>query len=130
MEIKVMGKAYPAAYTVSAQKRLAETFGGIGKEQMEKAFFAEPPPTNENIAIWGNELIRAGIAREKMICQMEGRDYEGPEKEPGAEALIQVLRPKEINGLFHDVLAVINDGNRTEVEVDEEKKTKKAEESA
>ena len=78
MEIKVMGKAYPAAYTVSAQKRLAETFGGIGKEQMEKAFFAEPPSTNENIAIWGNELIRAGIAREKMICQMEGRDYEGP----------------------------------------------------
>lgn len=130
MEIEVMGKKYPAEYTVSAQKRLAGIFGGIGKEQMERAFFAETPISHENMAIWADELIEAGIARAKILCEMGGKEYEGPEKALGAETLTKILRPKDMNRLLRDIITTINDGSRTEVEVEEGKKTEKAEGSA
>lgn len=129
MQIEILGVQYPAEYTVGAQKRIASLFGGTGAKMMESAFSGDPHEINERTITLSCALIEAGIAREKAMCKMEERKYEGPESAPDMSILLQTLRPKEVKRMFDAALETIKEGNKTEMEVQEvQEKGKKNEE--
>lgn len=102
MKFELLGREYPAEYTVAGEQLLCEKFGSIEKvqEMLSTGELADRMKELPDIAAL---LIRAGILREKRKAEILGEEYTGPEPIP-AEDIALLAYPGQLLGLVRDAM--------------------------
>lgn len=120
MYIKALGKNFPLCYTVEAQGKIAKKAGRL--EELEKLFDEEDAArSTENTVFLLAVMMDGAVKREKVKCKALGEEYKGGEA-PTYEELLVLLDPTELSGgVISEIMEAMGNGNKTTVEVKEEK---------
>lgn len=120
MYIEALGKDFPLCYTVEAQSRLAEKAGGL--ENIREIFKEKDTVKTTENTIWMLAvMMQAAVNREKVKCRMLGDEYRGGEA-PTYEELRMLINPVELgSGVAKEINEAMQAGQKTTVEVKEEK---------
>ena len=123
MDIEILGKSYPMAYTIDAQNKINEKAGGIDK--IELLFDGnDPVESMQNILFMAAQMIKGAADRERLKNKLIGNEVESSVV-PTYEDLSAVIEVKEIKQISQAVMKTIQEGSRITVEVEDiEKKTK------
>ena len=102
MKFELLGREYPAEYTVAGEQLLCEKFGSIEKvqEMLSSGEIADRMKELPDIVAL---LIRAGIMREKKKAEILGAEYNGPEPIE-AEAIALLSYPGQLLALVRDAM--------------------------
>lgn len=122
MNVQILGKSYPLAYTIDAQCQIDEKVSGI--ENIEVLFDESDPVTLlKNVVFLVSILMKAAADRERLKNKLMGNDAETVVV-PTYEELLQVVEVKEIKTLMEAAMKTIQEGSQVTTEVEEsEKKT-------
>lgn len=121
MKTTIGGIEFPLSFTVEAQKKVEEKFGGMDKSHIEQIFdTTDFKKYEENIAFMAATMINADIKREKVRAKIM---FEEPTKraEVTPEDVLCLIRPGELTKTATDVIKAINEGNRINIEIVPEK---------
>lgn len=123
MRIEALGKDFPLAYTVEAQTAMAEKAGGI--EKLDTLFDADDAAKSIENTLWVlSVMMNAHANRERLKATMMGKKWDG-EEPPTYEQLRILLDVTEIKGdIMKEISAAMKVGNKTSVEVKNEKNGK------
>ncbi len=121
MKKTIGGIEFDFAFTVEAQKKIEEKFGGMDKNHIEKIF----DTTNrgeffDNMLFMTETLIDAANHRENIKKQILG-ELTQPQKQITKEQLEMMVTPGEVPGLERCIIETIKDGNKVEVEIEPQK---------
>lgn len=122
MKLKILGQDYPFCYTVSAQKEIADTFGGI--EKIKDAFSGTAEEVRDNALYMAAAMMRGGEQRERLRCKMYGETYDGPPALTAKELEDVVVTAADMSELMNAVLQAMKAGNEVSVELMPSKKEK------
>lgn len=126
MRATIGGMEFELAFTVEAQKKVEEKFGGMDKNHIEQIF-----DTTDRVKFFNNmtfmaaTLINAGNHREAVRRMAMGEKYE-PREAMTPEQAGALTAPGEIPELERAIIGAINEGNKLTIEI-EPLKTKNAE---
>lgn len=119
MYIEALGKDFPLCYTVEAQSKLAEKAGRL--EDIQTLFDQEDAAGSTENTVWILAvMMEAAVNREKVKCRMLGEEYKGGEA-PTYEELRALISPTELKDVAAIISAAMKLGQKTTVEVKEEK---------
>lgn len=123
MKIEALGLDFPLAYTVEAQTEMAERAGGI--EKLETLFDAGDAAKSIENTIWVLAVMMNAYAnRERLKATMMGKKWDGNEP-PTYEQLRVLLDVTEIDkDIMQEISGAMKVGNKTSVEVKNEKNGK------
>lgn len=121
MKKTIGGIEFDFAFTVEAQKKIEEKFGGMDKNHIEKIF----DTTNrgeffDNMLFMAETLINAANHREYIRRQMLGEPTR-PQRPIRKEELEVVVAPGEVPELERCIIEAIKDGNKVKVEIEPQK---------
>lgn len=116
MKFELLGREYPAEYTVAGEQLLCEKFGSIEKVQ-EMLSTGELADRMKELPDVVALLIRAGIMREKRKAEILGEEYTGPEPIP-AEDIALLAYPGQLLGLVRDAM---KEGYSTTIKLEKQK---------
>lgn len=119
MKVVINGVEYPIAYTVEAQKMVADKVGGLDK--IKDVIGSETLTNMDMIHI----MMVAGDHRERALARMRGEEYEGTPI-PAAEDLEALMLPRELAPAIKALSVAMKEGNKSEVEVKPEPKKKES----
>lgn len=122
MKLKILGQDYPFCYTVSAQKEIADTFGGM--EKIKDAFSGTAEEVRDNVMRMAAAMLRGGEKRERLRCKMYGEKYDGPSALTAKELEDAVVTAADMSAVMNAVLQAMKDGNEVSVELIPSKKEK------
>lgn len=124
MDAVILGRPYPMAYTVAAQSKLADRFGGI--ENIQTAFEAKGvDELMDNMAFMAAVLIQAAAERERVRCKIMGAD--APDMQIlAADEIKAAVQPYELKDVVACIMKTIQEGNAITVEVVPDQKKRKA----
>lgn len=113
--VTIYEKEYPIEYTVEAQNKVAEKGGGLKK--------VRDVLTNSMPFVLA-VMMQAAFHRGQVFGKMSGVEYDGPE--PLTEDEISaILMPRDMQDVVEIMVDVINEANKSDVEVTPDKKTGK-----
>ena len=126
MAVKIMGVDWPMAYTVEAQKKIEEHFGGrISKEKIDEIFdTTDVAQLNDNIAFMAAVMFNAGKRREAVRKLMLGHKCQ-PMPEISHKQLKEIIQPGEMPMLMREIIRALNRGNKITVETKPPEKKRK-----
>lgn len=121
MYIEALKKDFPMAYTVEAQTIMAERAGGL--ERLDTLFdVGDAAGATENTLWIAAVMMKAYANREKLKAKMLGEEYNGGEV-PTYEELRCLVSVQDLgNGFLVEISEAMKVGNKTTVEVKEEKR--------
>lgn len=122
MKLKILGQDYPFCYTVSAQKEIADIFGGM--EKIKDAFSGTAEEVRDNVLRMAAAMLRGGEQRERLRCKMYGETYDGPPALTANELEDVVVTAADMSGIMNAVLQAMKAGNEVSVELMPSKKEK------
>lgn len=122
MKTTIGGVEFDLAFTVEAQKKVEERFGGMDKNHIEQIFdTTDMVKFFENMAFMGATMINAGRHREAVRRMAMGETYEA--REPiTPEQVEALLTPGETPELKGVIAKTINEGNKVTVEIEPPKR--------
>lgn len=119
MDLVIFDKHYPMAYTVAAQSKIAERFGGI--ENIGSAFNDEDAAKIvENIAFFAAVLMQGAVDRECVRCKVMGQ----PAPDMLAltlEEMCDAIAIEDVQGISQAVMTTMQEGGKITVEVEPQK---------
>lgn len=112
--ITILGKEYPIEYTVEAQGMIVERAGGMDK--LGVVF-------EEHFAFMLSTMLIAAKHKNEFFSKMNNEKYEGnePLTEEELSDIIAILLPSEKNRIAKEVMTVVNEACKADVETVEEK---------
>lgn len=122
MKLKILGQECPFCYTVSAQKEIADTFGGM--EKIKDAFSGSAEEVRDNALKMAAAMMRGGEKRERLRCKMYGEKYDGPSALTAEELEAVVVTAEDMSAVMNAVLQAMKAGNEISVELMPSKKEK------
>lgn len=123
MQIEILGKQYPLAYTVEAQGIIDKKIGGL--KNFEKLFNGEnTQDILENTLFLLHTLMQSAQNRERVKNKMLGIDATFQEI-PSIQDLSCVFEVKDVKDLIQQIAMTIQLGSKITIELDEEKGKKK-----
>ena len=126
MRTKIGGIEFDIAFTVEAQKKVEEKFGGMDKHHIEQIFdTTDREKFFDNMMFMAATLINAGNHREAVRRMAVGEKYETRESVT-QEQIEGLATPGEVPELERAIIMAIREGNKITMEVEPEK-TKNAE---
>lgn len=121
MTVEILGKEYPVAYTIFAENKICEKLGTIENlgEMMDKG----AAEAIDSVAYILACLVSGGVQRQKVMCNMAGEEYSGPEA-VSYETIIAAMEPSDIFDKQKIIFEAIKKGSETKVKLKSEKNTK------
>lgn len=121
MKTTIGGIEFPLSFTVEAQKKVEEKFGGMDKSHIEQIFdTTDFKKYEENIAFMAATMINADIKREKVRAKIMFEEIT-KRAEVTPEDVLCLIRPGELTKTATDVIKAINEGNKINIEIVPEK---------
>ena len=116
MDLEIFGQHYPMAYTVAAQSKIAERFGGI--EKIETAFSDEgAAKIMENVAFIAAALVQGAADRECVRCKVMGQPI--PTMPTlSFEEICAALDFEDMKKVSKAVMDTMREGSKVTVEVE------------
>lgn len=119
MNVTILGNEYPLEYTVEAQSKIADRFGGL--ENIETIFDTGVAKATENIVFMLATMMEAAEKRERVACAVMCKEYTGKTALTERD-LKAVIRMQDFKEMQMAVMATMTEGNKVSVETEEEKK--------
>lgn len=119
MTIEIVGRSYPAEYTVLTEELLEKRYGSVEKvnEALQEAdVHGRSVEISEILAA----LISGGVQREKEMCKILGNEYSGPEA-IDANAIGVLMRPGQLYELMPQIRDSIKEGYSAKIKLEPEK---------
>lgn len=125
MKTIIGGIEMDLAFTVGAQKKVEEKFGGMDKNHIEQIFdTTDRLKFFDNMSFMAATMINAGMHREAVRRMAMGERYE-PRETMTPEQVAALVAPGEMPELERAIIETIKEGNKITVEI-EPQKTKNA----
>lgn len=118
MKVKIFGKEFDAAYTISAQKEIAENLGGL--DQIKDALTGDG--YLYNLAMMASAILKGGERRERLRCKMYGEKYVGNGSLTKEELEEAAGSAEDVKALTQMVLQTMLHGEKVTVELAPQKK--------
>lgn len=126
MRTTIGGIEFELAFTVEAQKKVEEKYGGMDKHYIEQIFdTTERGKLFDNMMFMAATLINAGNHRETVRKMTMGERYD-PKEPITPERLECLVTPGEVPEIERAIILAMKEGNKITIEVEPEK-TKNAE---
>lgn len=119
MLIEIVGRSYPAEYTVLTEELLEKHYGGI--EKMDEILQASGVHArSKEISELLSALISGGVQREKEMCKILGKEYSGPES-IDASTICVLMSPGQLYKLMPQIRDIMSEAYSTKVKLESEK---------